>query len=578
MSLLNPMKRSPLRLLHALAFTLAFNALACGGAFRDAMDAGDAFAQQGHWEAATASYEKAVRLDPDSEEAHTKWTEAKRRLSAIRTQESKAMLARGEVVQAAKASHQAMVLDPQNTEAKALWQEARTRSLAQTEALIQQGKLEEALQIAQILRSLEPRDRQFIDLEARCFDLIANRAYDKAMAYLSNKKLGNALLSFNEVERVRPGYRDVKIRLVDIRNQLEDEIRLVLQVVRTPAGESNGPTAQLEEALLRWEPDSRFRLSMATDQPPKAGSQFVRIFSKLGTVTKTHDVANVGRSCTYVCGVDRVANPEHEAARRRVNDAERQMKTAEANEKQAKQKQSAAAQAYSSVRSALSVAAAKEKTAKSQLETCLSKAKPGQTCPTEETQANTATSERMAAEAREHDASEALDRAEAEASQAETEAKSAREHWNRMVNELAKTPTTVQVDRICEHNYAVEVHTFGASATLQLRVHVTGDAEPSGLPPKLLQFAQKDETFAATPGRCEEVAAGDLLKTPTDAELDAAVVKLGAEEIRNRVALWYGLYVESYKSEESNARTNGQMEDANEAYIRHRLLGPGLAY
>lgn len=557
---------------------LALSALGCGRAFRDAMTEGDAHAQQGNWDAAAASYERAVHLDPDSEEAQAKWLDARRRQAAIRTSQSQAHLARGEFAQAVRTAHQAVRLDPQNAAAQAAYAEARARAFAQSEALLGQGKPQEALELVQVLRQVDPNDRAAAELEGRCLDRIAAGAYDRAIAYIGRKKLGNALLALNEAEKARPGYRDARTRLLDVRIQLEDEIRLVIQVVRAPEGERNALAVLVEERLLRWEPDARFRLSAATDREPRAGAQFVRIFPKFSAVQRGHDMTAVGRSCTYVCGVDRVPNPEHEAASRRANEAERQMQSAEGRLRRARKQAAVEKQALATATKDRTAAEAKEKTAEDALNACRLKKKAGGDCSVEEAAADAAQHEREAAAERETQAKQAQTQAELEVGEAETEVAHARTHWNRMVNELSNTPTTVQVNRICTHNYGVEVHTFTASSVMSLRVHVTGDDAPVDLPPKLMKLSQTDETFPAFPGRCEEVAAGDPLKAPTDSDLDAALANQSVEQIRTRVAEWYGLYVDSYRADESNARANGNIEDANEAYIRHRLLGPGLAY
>lgn len=572
------MSRRPTLLAFILAFSLGMGALGCGHAFRDAMTQGDAYAQQGNWDGAAASYERAVNLDPDDEEAQVKWMNARKRQAAFRTSRSRLHLSRGEFALAAKSAFEAMRLDPQNAEARAAYADAKAQSMDRANVLINEGKLHEALDLAQALRRLEPQDSRLAELEGRCLDLIASRAYDRAMAYLSNNKKGNALLSLNEAEQARPGYRDVRARLTDVRIQLEDEIRLIIQVVRAPDGERNSLTALLEESLLRWTPEARFRLSAATDQAPREGAQFVRLFPRLGAVARGHDIATFGRSCNYVCGVDRVPNPEHDAATRRANEAERRMRAAERSLNQAKKRVPLAKQALTAAEKVLTAAELKEKSAQADVNSCKAKKKAGESCSAEEALLDLAKTEKQAAAEREKEAKEGLSQAELDVSHGETDVSNARHDWNRMVRELSSTPTTVQVDRVCVHNYGVESHTFKASSALSLRVHVTGDESPTSLPPKLLQLSFRDETFPAFPGRCEEVAAGDPLKTPTDADIEAALVKQSVDEIRNHVATWYGLYVESYRSEESAARANGKVEDANEAYIRHRLLGPGLAY
>jgi hypothetical protein len=67
------------------------------------------------------------------------------------------------------------------------------------------------------------------------------------------------------------------------------------------------------------------------------------------------------------------------------------------------------------------------------------------------------------------------------------------------------------------------------------------------------------------------------LNPPT---LPAVEVELAAhvvEEIQGHVAAWYGGYVDSYKTDYETAKAAGRAEDANEAYVRYLLVGPGFA-
>jgi tetratricopeptide (TPR) repeat protein len=561
-----------------LSATLVMSTLGCGAAFRNAMRHGDAYARQGNWDAAAESYATAVDLDPDSPEARAKLVDARRRQAALRVERSRWHLGRGEFGMATWAAREAMMLDRESVDARTAYENARNGSFARIDVLMGEGKLEDALELIRALRRADPTDRKAADLEARCLDTMAQRAYDRAMAFVTQKKLGNALLALNEVQRARPGYRDVQSQSAEIRTTLENEIEFVIHVDRAAGTDRNSLTTRVEDELLQWKREPRFRLSRTTDQAPSAGSQAVRISPRMSNTVREHTQQMVRRSCEYVCGVDRVANPEHEVAKRRVSDAERHMRQSERRLGQVRTQLQSAKQEATTAKTALQVAEGEERTAQSELNACRVNLKPGETCTAEESKLERAKQARESAELRERAARDAVFNAENDVRNAEMEVSSARANWDHALTNLSTTPTTVLVNRICTHNYGVEIHSFTGASTLSLTAIVLGDSTPVNLPPKPVRMEVIDESFQAVPDRCAEVAAGDPLQTPTDSHVEAALAAKSVEEIRIEVATWYTGYVNSYVADETTARAAGRVEDANEAYIRHRLLGPGLAY
>jgi tetratricopeptide (TPR) repeat protein len=200
----------------------ALGALGCGGAFSNAMERGELFAQVGNWDAAAASFETAVGLDPGSAEARAMLHRARQMQAMNRVTASRKHLERGELALATITSREAMLLDPANLEAKNLYIEARKQTLAKAEALLAEKKGKEALELARAVRRGDPADPQAADLEGRCLDFIAATAYDQALAYAAQNKLGNALFSLREAQAARPGFRDSVARESAARTALED--------------------------------------------------------------------------------------------------------------------------------------------------------------------------------------------------------------------------------------------------------------------------------------------------------------------------------------------------------------------
>ena len=103
-----------------------------------------------------------------------------------------------------------------------------------------------------------------------------------------------------------------------------------------------------------------------------------------------------------------------------------------------------------------------------------------------------------------------------------------------------------------------------------------GEQSPVDLPPETEKERFTDETFPPESGRCAEVAAGDPLRTPSADEVESALANHTTAEIQTHVGTWYEGYVDTYRSDYEAAKAAGNLEDANESYVRYLLAGPGL--
>jgi tetratricopeptide (TPR) repeat protein len=558
----------------ALALLLATSG--CAVAYKRALERGDALAQAGDWDAAAASYEEASRLEPDREEARGRLRGARRRQAARRVGTSRTLLEQGNLAPAVIAAHDAARLDPQSQEAQKAYIDARGRALARAEALLAEDKPEDALDLTGVVRQCDPNDRQATELEGRLLDRIAARAYDRGIAFSAQNKKGNALLALREALGARPGYRDAAARADAIQRELEAEIRFHLVVDRSSGPPESGVDARVEQDLLRWKPDARYRLIAVTEKLPNPGAQGVRITTKIGPIAPGHEMQTLARSCDYVCGTDRVQNPDYDVASRKVAEAEARARAAEGQIKRAKRGVAKARKERDEQNRVHDSAEADLRRARAERDKCIF-TKALKDCKPLEDQLAEAQRVHDAASARLDALQLELRNAERELESADIKRDSAQRDWQRSLGWLKTTPTTISVDRICTHNYGVSVHTFTAQVTLALRAHVLGEPSPVDLPPTTHATRSVDEAFPPESGRCAVVAAGDPLNPPT---LPAVEVELAAhvvEEIQGHVAAWYGGYVDSYKNDHETAKAAGRVEDANEAYVRYLLVGPGLS-
>ncbi|WP_282416815.1 tetratricopeptide repeat protein [Polyangium sp. 15x6] len=559
-----------------LAVSLALSAAGCGRAYKHALERGDAFARAGNWDAAAAEYERATRIDPDEQEAQRRLANARRKQSEARTVESREALSRGELEKALFLARDAVAFEPVNQDARRAYVEARAAVFKRAEELLASGHDDAALALARAARQCDPNDQAAAALEGRVLDRIATRAYDRALKYADAGKRGNALLAFRDVEGARPGFRDAKPRAEEIRRALEDELRFYLVIEKPADTKASGVSTLVESELLRWKGDSRARLVAATAQEPPQNAAGVRIQAAFDTINRGHDVATQARTCDYVCGADRLPNPAYDAASREVDEAERRARAAESNVRRAKKIVEDARRALSFATNAHDRAKADEKRLDRELDQCRATQKPPADCKAESDRYDDARRARRDAESREDEAKRELDRREQELTDAQQKVSNERDTWDRAVAELRRTPTTILVDRICTHNYGVEQHTWSAATSLALRAHVLGDANPVTLPPDPITTRATDETFRAESGRCREVAAGDPLRVPSDADIEAALATRAVEKIRGQVFVWYAGYVQSYADDHAREKAAGRTEEANEAWVRHLLTGPGL--
>jgi len=559
-----------------LAAALALSAAGCGRSFKLAMERGDAFARAGDWDAAAEQYERAVRLEPDEGEARRRLASARRKQSEARTAESRDMLGRGELAKALFHARDAVAFDPLHQDARRVYVEARTAVFTRAEALLASGHDDAALALARAARQCDPNDRPAADLEGRILDRMATRSYDRALQYITEGKRGNGLLALREVEAARPGFRDARQRADELKRALEDELRFFLVIEKPADTKSSAVSALVEAQLLRWAPDPRARLVAATNREPPANTAGVRIQAAFEAISRGHDVATQARTCDYVCGADRLPNPAYDAASREVDEAERRARAAEANARRAKKVVEDARRALSFATNAHDRAKAEEKRLDRELDQCRRTHQLPSECKTESDRHDDARRARRDAESREDEAKRELDRREQEATDAQQKVSNERGTWERSVDQLRRTPTTTLVDRVCTHHYGVELHTWSAATSLALRAHVIGELEAVTLPADPITTRALDETFRAESGRCLEVAAGDPLRIPSDADIEAALATRAVEKIRGQVFVWYAGYVQSYADDHAREKAAGRLEEANEAWVRHLLTGPGL--
>jgi tetratricopeptide (TPR) repeat protein len=208
----------------SFALLLALSLAACAGAYGEFVGRGDKFAEAGLWDKAATEYEAAAKLDPQKPEAQIKLKDAKRRQSGERLAKGRALLARGELAVGLAAIQDAASLDPDGVEAQKALSDANAAVLAKARELLDAGEGKKAFELTTLVLKGSPNDPRAKELDGRVRDKLASEAYERAERFLKKGKTGNGLMELAAASSVRPGYRDTKLRMGQVKLDLMHEL------------------------------------------------------------------------------------------------------------------------------------------------------------------------------------------------------------------------------------------------------------------------------------------------------------------------------------------------------------------
>ena len=223
---------------------LASVALGCGGAYADAIARGDNFAGTGMWDEAAAAYEEAMRIDPNDPEAAIKLKEARRSQAADRLKRAEALEKRGELVSALGLVQEAVKFDPSNTDAQRSLTRINDAALDRAEQLVSDGKEKEAFELTSLVVKGSPHDPRARKLDDKVRGVLADKAHERAKAFLTGNKLGNALVELASCLVYRPDYPDAKLEFGQVKLKLEDELRYYVVLKNLEATGKNAPVGR----------------------------------------------------------------------------------------------------------------------------------------------------------------------------------------------------------------------------------------------------------------------------------------------------------------------------------------------
>ena len=316
-----------------LAVCLAILLLACGGAFSDAVKRGDQYAAAGMWDKAAAEYKAALKIKPGDTDVQIKLKNISRKQSDEHLARGKALMARGEIEAGLAVLQQAAKLAPDNTEAQRALSEANETVLKKAEELLSTAESRRSFELTQLVLAGSPNDPRAKAMDEQVRDTLAEQSYTKAEAFRDAGKKGNALIELAACVTYRPGYKDAKALIGDVKLQLQTELMFYVQLDKFTASDKGEQdiAAKMKPELVGQAFDERILLKVVGSLPAK-DSRGVRVTGALSAYRfGPAKSAQRNASCEFIKGYDTVPNPRREDAERQVKSAEQRLASAESD-------------------------------------------------------------------------------------------------------------------------------------------------------------------------------------------------------------------------------------------------------
>jgi tetratricopeptide (TPR) repeat protein len=195
----------------------------CGGAFADSVKRGDQYAQAGMWDKAAEEYQAAQRLEPDNTDVAIKLRQIGQKRSGERLARGNSLMARGEIEAGLAVIQEAAKLDPESTGAQRALDDAIRQALKRADELLSTPEARKAFELIQLVLAGSPSDPRARRMDDRVRDALAEQAYHQAEQFLEDGKKGNALIAYAASTQFRPGYRDTKVQIGDVKLALQKE-------------------------------------------------------------------------------------------------------------------------------------------------------------------------------------------------------------------------------------------------------------------------------------------------------------------------------------------------------------------
>ncbi len=562
------------RLLVALLLMLA----ACGGPFRDAVKRGDQFANAGMWDKAAVEYQAALKIEPGDTDTQIKLRKMKEKQSGEHLARGKALMARGEIEAGLAVIQNAAKLDPNNTDAQRTLDEANQTALKKAESLLTTPQSHEAFVLTQLVLKGSPNDPRAKALDEQVRDALAEQSYGRAEKFQEDGKKGNALIELAACVTYRPGFRDAKAMIGDVKLQLQNELTffVLLDKFASGGGGEQAIAGQLKPELVAQAFDERIPLRVVGTLPSKT-ARGVRVGGALSAYRfGPAKAATRNEQCTYIKGYDTVPNPRRADAERQVASAEQRLASAQRDADNEQKEVDRYTKDADGHQRDLSKAQSDYDRARSNYDRCMSSSSSSSSsspCSSEKSSMESEQRDVDNIRSRYDSAQRYVSSARDRLNSANERRNSARQDVETQSRRMRDEPATIQEPHHERENYQVEIRSIDATVTLKLRADTLQNKTTllnDELFPQNIQPIQ-DEGWLARPATCP--ARGKRLALPNEAALRGELVKMTIATLREKVQTMYESYRTKFLADARRLEASGVPEDAVESYVRYLLTG-----
>jgi tetratricopeptide (TPR) repeat protein len=550
----------------------------CGGAFRDTVKRGDQFAKAGMWDKAAGEYQAALKLKPGDTNVTIKLRQVAEKQSGERLARGKALMARGELEAGLAVIQQAAKLTPDSTEAQRALDDANQQALKKAEELLGTPDSRKAFDLTQLVLAGSPNDPRAKAMDEQVRDALAEQAYARAEAFRESGKKGNALIEYAACVTYRPGFRDAKAQIGDVKLSLQNELTFYVLLDRFTVSSSGEQeiASRMKPELVAQAFDDRIPLRVVGALPAKA-TRGVRVAGALSAYRfGPPRVSQRNEQCEYIRGYDTVQNPRRIDAERQVASAEQRLASAERDVDREQKEVDRYQRDVDDKLKDQSRAEADAARAQDDYDRCMSRSSSSSSsspCSSEksryESERRDVESERSRVQSAQGYLASARERMQRAQEQRANARRDVEDHSRRMREE----PATIQQPHHERENYAVEIRSIDATVTLKLRAETLQDKTTlldDEVFPQTIRPIQ-DEGWLARPATCP--AQGKRIMLPNEPALRGELVKMSIATLREKVQTMYESYRTKFLADARRLESSGAPEDAVESYVRYLLTG-----
>ncbi len=449
----------------------------CGGPFRDAVKRGDSYAQAGMWDKAALEYKAALKLEPSDTDVNIKLKGVQQKQAGERLARGKALMARGEIEAGLAVIQEAAKLTPDSTEAQQALDSANQQALKKAEELLSTPDSRTSFELTQLVLAGSPNDPRAKAMDEQVRDALAEQSYGRAENFRESGKKGNALIEYAACVTYRPGFRDAKAQIGDVKLALQNELTFYVVLDRFAAGSGGEQevSSRMNPELVAQAFDERIPLRVVGALPSNKDARGVRVAGALSAYRfGPAKVATRNEQCEYIKGYDTVPNPRRADAERQVNYSEQRLSSAQQDVDREQKDVDRYQRDLDDVLKEQSRQEAEADRARSDYDRCMSSSSSSSSsssrCSSEksryESEQRDVENMRSRVESAQGYLRSARDRMQSAADRRNSSRKDVEDASRRMREE----PATIQEPHRERENYSVEIRSIDATVTLKLKV------------------------------------------------------------------------------------------------------------